>query len=207
MVCVFCWIILELLFGHLLICIRVVKDLPPIIPRIIKITHISCPQIWIPLNFKNISFGVSDYSFNENKMYNFILFHTKYTGTKKKRRVVSSLSFIKLTHKYNKPVAFSICLTGMQKFKSSNLKKIVYKTICPPLFKNSFFGYNMKSLFLFSISLTALCWQKTRAYISELYLLHLYLTWNTQPFKFVKNENSFEIPPFSLNKEWHFHAS
>ena len=37
----------------------------------------SC-NIFINLNFQTISFGVSDYSFTDNNMYNFILFHAKY---------------------------------------------------------------------------------------------------------------------------------
>jgi hypothetical protein len=37
----------------------------------------SC-NIFINLNFKTVSFGVSDYSFNDNNIYNFILFHAKY---------------------------------------------------------------------------------------------------------------------------------
>ena len=57
----------------------------------------------------------------------------------KKRWVVTCLILIKLTHKYNTPVTFSICLTVMHKFQSSHLKKNVYKTICPPLLKNRFF--------------------------------------------------------------------
>ena len=124
-----------------------------------------------------------------------------YTGSKKKRRTVSSLLFIKLTNKYNKPITFSICLTVINKVQSSNLKNNVYKTCSPPLFKNSFFGYNMNSLFLLSIFLTAICWQKTREYLPRHYLLHLYLTWKIQPFKFVKLKFSFQLPPFSLNKE------
>ena len=37
----------------------------------------SC-NIFINLNFQTISFGVSDYSYTDNNMYNFILFHAKY---------------------------------------------------------------------------------------------------------------------------------